>query len=55
MFNSDEDYQFGFALACVFAVIVIVCVAINVGTDYSCRTKAIAAGMTSIDVKGACK
>jgi hypothetical protein len=55
MFNDDEEYQFCFALSVVFAVIVIACVAINVGTDYSCRTKAIAAGMTSIDVKGACK
>lgn len=55
MFNDNENYQFCFALACVFAVIVITCVAINVGADYSCRVKAIASGMTSIDVKEVCK
>ena len=39
----------------MFFLLIAICVAINVGTEYSCKTSAIAAGMKAQEVQEACK
>ena len=41
----DDDLKMLLACLCVVALLVLGCVAINVGTAHSCKVDAIAAGM----------
>lgn len=51
----DEDYKFLLVGFSILALVIIICVSINVGTDHSCKTKAITAGMKAQEVREACK
>lgn len=50
---DDRQAAFGVIIAAIVAIVVMV--AINVGTEASCRSDAIAAGMKGGEVKEACK
>ena len=52
---DDDDHKMMFGLASLLAVVIIVCVSINVGTQHGCKIDAIAAGMKAQEVQEACK
>lgn len=51
----DDDLKCLVVCLCLVSLLVIGCVAINVGTNYNCKVQAIAAGMKSQEVQEACK
>ena len=51
----DDDLRLLLACLCVVSLLVLGCVAINVGTAHSCKVDAIAAGMKAQEVQEDCK
>jgi len=51
----DDDYKFALSALAIVSILVIMCVAINVGTQHSYKVDAIAAGMKAQEVQEACK